>query len=58
MIVDAEIIVFYKLYPSSLLHVQLLVSEYVLEAFVIGVDITPVSNKVVMSCLESMNYDS
>jgi hypothetical protein len=56
VIMDTKIIVLDELNPSPLSHVQLPLSEDILEALVIGVDITPVSNEIVTPSLESMNY--
>src|SRR5688500_6323213 len=44
------------LYPSSLSHVQICLSENVLETLVISVDVTVSSHQVVSPYLKSMNY--
>jgi hypothetical protein len=55
---DAKIIVLYQLYPSPLSHIQLLLRKAILEALVISLDITPISDEIVAPSFESMNYDN
>jgi hypothetical protein len=58
VIMNAEIIILDKLYPSPLTHIQLLLRENILQTLVIGVYLTPVSVEVMTPGLESMNYIS
>ena len=47
VIVDTKIIVFDEFQPSALPHVQLGLSEDVLETLVVSIDLTVVANKIV-----------
>ena len=55
MVVYSQIVVFYQLEPSSLLEVEVGLSEYIYQAFVVGVYFTPLANKVVPPCLQGVD---
>jgi hypothetical protein len=55
MVINAYVIVFDEFYLSPLSHVQLLLRENILQASVIGVDLTSVPHKIVSPCLEGMD---
>lgn len=47
MIVNLQVIVFYQLLPSPLAHVEVGLSEDVLEALVVGVDVAVGAHQIV-----------
>src|SRR3954449_4246195 len=54
MVVDIDIIILDQLHPSTLPHIQLPLSENVLEALMICIQLTPVAYQIVVPCLEGM----
>jgi hypothetical protein len=58
MVMNTNVIFLDKLHPCPLPHVQLLLREYILQALVVGVDFTTVSDKIVSPCFEGMDNSS
>jgi hypothetical protein len=58
MVMNTDVIILDKLHPSSLPHVQLLLREYILQALMVGVDFTMVSDEIVLPCFEGMDNGS
>jgi hypothetical protein len=56
MIVNIQIIVLDQLQPSSLMHVQISLSEKALQALVVGEDMSHIPQKIVPPCTQSMNH--
>src|SRR4051794_35108396 len=56
MVVDIHIIILDQLHPSTLPHIQLLLSKNVLEALMIGIQLTHVAYQIVVPCLEGMYH--
>jgi hypothetical protein len=57
MIVNLKIIVLDQLQPFPLPHVQIGLSEKVLQAFVIGKDMSHIPKKIMPSCTQGMNHN-
>jgi hypothetical protein len=57
MIVNLKIIVLNQLQPSSLLHVQIRLSEKVFQALVISEDMSHIANKIMPPGTQAMNYN-
>ena len=55
MIVNLQVVVLDQFKPSTLPHVQIFLSEEVLQVLVVGVDITLVPNQVVSPNLQGMH---
>ena len=55
VIVHLEVIILDQLKPSSLTHIQLWLSEDVLETFMISVDVAHIAKQVMSLGLQSMN---
>ena len=53
-----EVIILDQLEPSSLMHIQLRLSEDVLKTFMISVDIAHIAEQIMSPCLQSMNNSS
>jgi hypothetical protein len=56
MIVNLKIIVLDQLQPSSMLHVQIRLSEKVLLALVINEDMSHIPKKIMLPDTQGMNY--
>jgi hypothetical protein len=56
MIVNLKIIVLNQLQPSSLSHVQIRLSEKVLQSLVISEDMSHIPKKIMLSSTQGMNY--
>jgi hypothetical protein len=56
MIVNLKIIVLDQLHPSSLPHVQISLSKKVLQALVVGEDMSHIPKKIMMSGTQGMNH--
>jgi hypothetical protein len=57
VIVNIQIIILYELQPSALPKVEIILSEYVLQALVIGVHLTLGSHNIMSLYFECMHYD-
>jgi hypothetical protein len=57
IIVNLKIIVLNQLQPSSLLHVQIWLSEKVLQALVISEDMSHIPKKIMPLGTQGMNYN-
>jgi hypothetical protein len=58
VIMNLEIIVLDQLQPSSLTHVQISLSENVLQALIVGEDMNHIPKKIVLPCPQSKNNNS
>jgi hypothetical protein len=58
MVVDVQVVVFDQLKPSSLPQIQLRLCEDVLQALVVGENVTFVSHQVMPSYLQSVDDSS
>jgi hypothetical protein len=56
MIVNLKIIVLNQLHPSSLPHIQISLSEKVLQALVISEDMSHIPKKIMPPGTQGMNY--
>jgi hypothetical protein len=55
MVVDSEVVILNQLQPSSLPQIQICATEDVLEAFVITVYLTSMTNEIVSPYLKSVH---
>jgi hypothetical protein len=55
--VDFHVIILDQFYPSPLSHVEVSLGEYILETFVVSVDVTLGSHQVVLLDLWSVDYN-
>jgi hypothetical protein len=55
MVVDSEVVILNQLQPSSLPQIQIYATEDVLEAFVITVYLTSMTNEIVSPYLKSVH---
>jgi hypothetical protein len=58
VIMNLEIIVPDQLQPSSLVHVQISLSENVLQALMVGEDVNYIPQKIVLPCPQAKNNDN
>jgi hypothetical protein len=54
--VNLKIIALDQLQPFSLTHVQISLSENVLQALMVGVDMSHIPKKIKPPCMQSMNH--
>jgi hypothetical protein len=55
VVMNLEIVVLDQLQPSSLMHVQIILSENLLHALAVGEDMNLIPEKIVPPCLQSKN---
>jgi hypothetical protein len=55
---NLKIVVFNQLQPPSLTHVQIILSENVLQAFVVGEDMNYIPQMIIPPCLQGKNSNS
>ena len=55
MIVHLEVVILDQLEPSSLMHIQLRLSEDVLKTFMISVDVAHIAKQIMSPGFQSMN---
>ena len=58
MILETHVVIFEQLQPPPLPKVQIWLGEQILQALVVGVDFTAITDEVMTLYLQSIHYDS